>query len=400
MLEERIAIELEQIRNSGLERKLTELHFLNPAQAVDRSGKKYLVMASNNYLGLTHAKEVIAASQNAAAAFGTGSSGSRLTTGSTFAASDLEKRLAEFKHSERALVFNTGYMTNLGVLYGLLKPGDVVFSDELNHASIIDGCRISRCKTVVYKHNDMTHLQSLLQSEQVTGQRFIVTDGVFSMDGDIADLPALVRLKEQFAACLIVDDAHGVGVIGNDGSGTAAYYGLQGKVDIQIGTLSKALASEGGYVAAKSNIIEYLINSSRPFIFSTALSPATLAAADAALQLLQTQAHKYLGLLWDNTVLMRSLLAEVGLQVIAGNTPIIPVMVGKADLTMEFANRLREEGILVSGIRPPTVPQGESRLRITVTAAHSEQQLHQAAQTIASVWQKLKMQHGKQAEKC
>ncbi|WP_337366187.1 8-amino-7-oxononanoate synthase [Phascolarctobacterium sp.] len=389
MLETRLQEELQQIRRQGLERKITDLHFLDPTQALDREGKKYLVLSSNNYLGLTHAQEVIAASRQAAASFGAGSTGSRLTTGGTFAASDLEKRLARFKHSESALVFNTGYMTNLGVLYGLLRAGDVVFSDELNHASIIDGCRISRCKTVVYKHNDMADLQRLLESEPVAGQRFIVTDGVFSMDGDIADLPTLVKLKERFDACLIVDDAHGVGVIGSDGSGTAAHYGLLGKIDLQIGTLSKALASEGGYVAGKKIIIDYLINRSRPFIFSTALSPAALAAADATLQLLETQPQKYLGVLWENSGLLRRLLSEEGLQVINGVTPIIPVMVGEAELTMKFAAGLREAGILVAGIRPPTVPQGESRLRVTVTAAHSESQLRQAAKVIGSVWRGL-----------
>lgn len=390
MLEQRIAEALTYVRQVGLERKITDLHFVNPAQALDRDGKTYLVLASNNYLGLTHAPEVIAAARDAAWKFGTGSSGSRLTTGGTFTAGTLEKRLAEFKHSESALVFNTGYITNLGVLYGLLQAGDVVFSDELNHASIIDGCRISRCRVVVYKHNDMADLRRLLETENVAGQRFIVTDGVFSMDGDIADLPALAALKKRFDACLIVDDAHGVGVIGGDGSGTAAHYCLPGIIDLQIGTLSKALAAEGGYVAGKKIIVDYLINKSRPFIFSTALAPATLAAANAALLLLQTQPQKYLNPLWANTKLMRQLLAEAGLTVIEGSTPIIPVLIGDAGLTMQFADRLKSKGILVSGIRPPTVPQGESRLRITVTAAHSEEQLHEAAKIITDIWQDLK----------
>lgn len=389
MLERRLTEELAQVKQQGLERKITDLHFSDPTQAVDRAGKNYLVLATNNYLGLTHAPEVIAASQAAVAAYGSGSSGSRLTTGGTFAASALEKQLALFKHTESALIFNTGYMTNLGVLYGLLQAGDVVFSDALNHASIIDGCRISRCRVVVYRHNDMADLQRLLRAEPVSGQRFIVTDGVFSMDGDIALLPELVRLKEQYDACLIVDDAHGVGVIGSDGSGTAAHYDLPGKIDLQVGTLSKALAAEGGYVAGKKVIIDYLINKSRPFIFSTALAPATVAAAAAALQLLQTQPQKYLGRLWANAALIRQLLTDAGLAVVPGATPIIPVLVGEAELTMRFAAKLRAAGILVSGIRPPTVPQGASRLRVTVTAAHSEQQLRLAAQTMGTIWREL-----------
>lgn len=399
VLETRLTEELKQIKKLGLERKITDMHFLNPTQAVDRTGKEYLVLASNNYLGLTHAPEVIAASREAVAVFGAGSSGSRLTTGGTFAGSDLEQQLAVFKHTESALIFNTGYMTNLGVLYGLLQPGDIVFSDELNHASIIDGCRISRCKAIVYKHNDMDDLKRLLQTEQTKGQRFIITDGVFSMDGDIADLPALIKLKELFEACLIVDDAHGVGVIGSDGSGTAAHYDLIGSIDLQIGTLSKALASEGGYVAGKKIIIDYLINKARPFIFSTALAPASLAAASAALNLLCTKPAQYLRSLWKNAALMRELLMTEGLSLLPGTTPIIPVMVGDAELTMNIAAKLRERGILVSGIRPPTVADGESRLRVTVTAAHSEAQLRYAASVIGDVWREL-TSTGKKAEKC
>ena len=382
MLETRIAKELAYISQAGLARRITELYFVNPAQAQDRTGKTYLVLASNNYLGFTHAPEVIEAASQAALKFGTGSSGSRLTTGGTFIESELEKRLEP--------------VPNFGVLYGLLQTGDVVFSDELNHASIIDGCRISRCKVVVYKHNDMADLQRLLETEIVTGQRFIVTDGVFSMDGDIADLPYLAVLKKQFNAFLIVDDAHGVGVIGNDGSGTASHYGLTDVIDLQVGTLSKALAAEGGYVAGKKILIDYLINRSRPFIFSTALAPATLAAANAALLLLQTQASKYLDSLRANSRLMRRLLLEGGLNVVEGITPIIPVVIGEAGLTMQFADRLKSKGILVSGIRPPTVPRGESRLRITVTAAHCEEQLRQAAQIITALWQELK--HGEKKE--
>ena len=216
------------------------------------------------------------------------------------------------------------------------------------------------------------------------------------MDGDIADLPSLAVLKKQFNAFLRVDDAHGVGVIGNDGSGTASHYGLTDVIDLQVGTLSKALAAEGGYVAGKKILIDYLINRSRPFIFSTALAPATLAAANAALLLLQTQASKYLDSLRANSRLMRRLLLEGGLNVVEGITPIIPVVIGEAGLTMQFADRLKSKGILVSGIRPPTVPRGESRLRITVTAAHCEEQLRQAAQIITALWQELK--HGEKKE--
>ena len=223
MLTERLEKELKEVYAKGLRRTVDGLRFKTAVRAEDGSGREYLVFASNNYLGLTHEPEVMQAARDAVC-WGTGSTGSRLTTGAAFATGELERELAEFKHAEKALVFNTGYMTNLGVLYALVKPGDVVFSDELNHASIIDGCRIARAKVVVYRHNDMQHLEELLKTTPVQGERFIVTDGVFSMDGDIANMPQLVELKEKYNACLIVDDAHAVGVIGGDGSGTAAYY--------------------------------------------------------------------------------------------------------------------------------------------------------------------------------
>ncbi|MEG1159558.1 MAG: 8-amino-7-oxononanoate synthase [Acidaminococcaceae bacterium] len=387
-LEASLAGELAQLQAQGLARSIKDLRFVNAATAVDATGKEYVVFASNNYLGLTHAPEVIAAAQEATR-YGTGSGGSRLTTGGHFEVRELETALAEFKHTESALVFNTGYMTNLGVLYALVRPGDVVFSDALNHASIIDGCRIARAQVRIYPHGDMAALEQLLAAEHTTGFRYLVTDGVFSMDGDIAPLPELVALAAQYEACLIVDDAHAVGVIGTDGSGTAAFYGLQGQVDLQVGTLSKALAAEGGYVAGKKVFIDYLINKSRPFIFSTALSPAPVAAARAALELLQTKPRVYLDKLWFNAKLMRKLLVAGGLEVIPGETPIIPIMVGSAALTTVFADRLAAQGILVSGIRPPTVPQGASRLRLTVTAAHSEAQLRRAAKLVLSVWQEL-----------
>ena len=388
MLTERLQKELAETYAKGLRRTVDGLRFKTAVRAEDESGKEYLVFASNNYLGLTHEPEVLQAEREAVK-WGTGSTGSRLTTGAAWETGELERELAAFKHAEKALVFNTGYMTNLGVLYALVKAGDVVFSDELNHASIIDGCRIARAKVVVYKHNDMQDLQRLLQATPVSGERFIVTDGVFSMDGDIANLPELVRLKEQYGACLIVDDAHAVGVIGADGSGTAAHYNLQGCVDLQIGTLSKALAAEGGYVAANSTIIEYLINKSRPFIFSTALPAMVTASALAALRLLRKQPQKYLGRLNDNTALMRRLLKEEGLDVIDGITPVVPVLVGSTQKTMRFMAALMDAGIMVSGIRPPTVAEGTSRLRVTVTAAHSTEEIEFAARTMGKIWRQL-----------
>lgn len=388
MLTERLQKELEQTYAKGLRRTVDGLRFKTAVRAEDENGKEYLVFASNNYLGLTHAPEVQRAAAEAVR-WGTGSTGSRLTTGAAFETGELEKELAEFKHTESALVFNTGYMTNLGVLFALVKTGDVVFSDELNHASIIDGCRIARAHVAVYKHNDMQDLERLLKETPAAGERFIVTDGVFSMDGDIANLPELVRLKEKYGACLMVDDAHGVGVIGADGSGTAAYYNMLGTIDLQVGTLSKALAAEGGYVAASKTIIEYLINKSRPFIFSTALPACVTAAALAALRLLRQKPEQYVGRLKENAALMRRLLHDEGFEIIEGVTPIVPVLTGSSKKTMRFMAALLEAGIMVSGIRPPTVPEGTSRLRVTVTAAHTEAEIKQAAKTMGRIWREL-----------
>ena len=388
-LEQDLQKEMQLIEEHGLLRQLKPLRFITPVNAINQDGKKFLVFSSNNYLGLTHAPEVIAAAAEAAK-FGTSSTGSPLTTGRHFEGETLERALADFKHTESALIFNTGYMTNLGVIYGLVKQNDIIFSDELNHASIIDGCRISKAAVKVYKHADMKHLAELLEKNTTAGHRYIITDGVFSMDGDIANLPELVKLAKKHEACLYVDDAHAVGVLGSDGGGTASYYGLQGQVDLQVGTLSKALASEGGYVAGKKVYIDYLLNKSRPFIFSTALSPVSMAAAKAALDLLLSKKELYLHKLKSNADLMRNLLIKYKVDIIAGETPIIPILVGDAKLTTKFAHKLEEQGILVSAIRPPTVQQGQSRLRLTVTAAHSVEDITLAARVIGEIWQEFK----------
>ena len=297
----------------------------------------------------------------------------------------LEKDLADFKHTEDALVFNTGYMTNLGVLYGLAGEGDVIFSDELNHASIVDGCRISRAEIVVYRHSDIEELEKLLEETPCRGQRFIVTDGVFSMDGDICKLPELLRLKKKKEAFLIVDDAHGVGVIGETGRGSAEYFHTSG-IDIQIGTLSKSLGAEGGYGAATKEICDYLRNVSRPFIFSTAISAVTAAAARESLRLMRENPDYYLGKLRNNTSYVRKRLKEGGLPVSDGDMPIIPVLMGEERKAVDFAKACKEEGILVSAIRPPTVPKGTSRIRVSVTAVHTKEELERGTEVMIRRW--------------
>ena len=375
---------LETIREEGRYRQVKDLRMVTASKGVGRDGKEYIVFHSNDYLGMTHEPEVEEAAR-AAISYGTGSGGARLTSGAVFELSALEQELARFKHAEEAVIFNTGYMTNLGVLYALANRQDVIFSDALNHASIIDGCRISGAHVVVYPHSDMEVLERLLRETPCEGQRFIVTDGVFSMDGDVALLPDLLRLKKQYDACLIVDDAHGVGVIGETGRGTAEYYHTSG-IDVQVGTLSKALGAEGGYAATSKEIASYLRNRSRPFIFSTSISAVTGATALAALRLLKSHPDKYMGALRGNTAYMKRKLLEAGIPSLPGDTSIIPIVIGDEKKTMAYAKACQEEGILLSAIRPPTVPQGTSRIRLTVTAAHTREELDKAAEVMKKYW--------------
>ena len=396
-LEKELQKELEELENNDLRRTVDDLRFISSTKAIDKNNKEYLVFGTNNYLGLTHHPQVIKASMEANE-YGTGSTGSRLTTGASFEARELENNISEFKNVESTLIFNTGYMTNLGVIYALTKENDVIFSDQLNHASIIDGTRISKAKVRVYKHKDTEDLERLIKIEFEESNNaknsnfFIVSDGVFSMDGDIAPLPELVEIADKYNCTLIIDEAHATGVIGKTGKGTVEYYkdktgiDLTESVDLQIGTLSKALASEGGFVCGKKVYIDYLINKSRPFIFSTALSPATIASANAALNLLKENSEEYLNNLNENTRLMRKLLCDAGLNIVDGETPIIPIIIGPADLANKISKELEKEGILVSAIRPPSVPKDMSRLRLTVIATHTKEEIEYTAQKIIEIW--------------
>ena len=396
-LEKELQKELEELENNDLRRTVDDLRFISSTKAIDKNNKEYLVFGTNNYLGLTHHPQVIKASMEANE-YGTGSTGSRLTTGASFEARELENNISEFKNVESTLIFNTGYMTNLGVIYALTKENDVIFSDQLNHASIIDGTRISKAKVRVYKHKDTEDLERLIKIEFEESNNaknsnfFIVSDGVFSMDGDIAPLPELVEIANKYNCTLIIDGAHATGVIGKTGKGTVEYYkdktgiDLTESVDLQIGTLSKALASEGGFVCGKQVYIDYLINKSRPFIFSTALSPATIASANAALNLLKENSEEYLNNLNENTRLMRKLLCDAGLNIVDGETPIIPIIIGPADLANKISKELEKEGILVSSIRPPSVPKDMSRLRLTVIATHTKEEIEYTAQKIIEIW--------------
>ena len=356
------------------------------AVRVKRDDKEYLMMASNNYLGLTFDTRVIEGALKGAQQYGTGSGGSRLVSGTFPLFTELERSLAKFKNTEKALVFNTGYMANVGTISAVADKNTIIFSDALNHASIIDGCRLSKASIKAYNHCDVEELKFLLKQADRSARKLIVTDGVFSMDGDIAPLDKLYELSRDYNALLMVDDAHATGTIGN-GHGTAAYFGLEKEVDIQLGTLSKSLGSVGGYVAANSTIIDYLVNTSRSFIFSTALSPADIGAALAALQVLETD-RSVLGRLQENVNYMADQLTSLGINA-TNETPIFPILIGRNDDTLAVSDYLYESGIIGTAIRPPTVPIGESRIRLTVTAAHNKEQidyvchtLHKAMQTV------------------
>ena len=356
------------------------------AVRVKRDDKEYLMMASNNYLGLTFDSRVIEGALKGTQQYGTGSGGSRLVSGTFPLFTDLENELAKFKNTEKSLVFNTGYMANVGTISAIADKNTIIFSDALNHASIIDGCRLSRGSVKAYSHCDVDELKYLLKQVDRNARKLIVTDGVFSMDGDIAPLDKLYELSRDYNALLMVDDAHATGTIGN-GHGTAAYFNLEKEIDIQLGTLSKSLGSVGGYVAANSTIIDYLVNTSRSFIFSTALSPADIGAALAALQVLETD-RSVLGRLQENVNYMADQLTSLGINA-TNETPIFPILIGRNDDTLAVSDYLYESGIIGTAIRPPTVPIGESRIRLTVTAAHNKEQidyvchtLHKAMQTV------------------
>ena len=357
------------------------------AVRVKRDNKEYLMMASNNYLGLTFDTRVIEGALKGAQQYGTGSGGSRLVSGTFPLFTELERSLAKFKNTEKALVFNTGYMANVGTISAVADKNTIIFSDALNHASIIDGCRLSRGTVKTYSHCDIDELKYLLKQVDRNTRKLIVTDGVFSMDGDIAPLDKLYELSRDYNALLMVDDAHATGTIGN-GHGTAAYFGLEKEVDIQLGTLSKSLGSVGGYVAANSTIIDYLVNTSRSFIFSTALSPADIGAALAALQVLETDAS-VLARLHENVNYMADQLISMGIDA-TNETPIFPILIGRNEDTLAVSEYLYEDGIIGTAIRPPTVPIGESRIRLTVTAAHNKEQIDYVCHTLHKAIQKIK----------
>jgi 8-amino-7-oxononanoate synthase len=371
-----VAERLEELRESGLHRRLRLIESpQGPRVLLD--GRPVLLLCSNDYLGLADSAEVRDAAAQAALRWGAGAGASRLISGNMTPHRKLEERLAAFKGYEAALLFGSGYLANLGAISALARRGAVVFSDELNHASIVDGCRLARAETFVYRHGDVEHLAWGLR-EAGGRASLIVTDGVFSMDGDVAPLAELAELARRHDCRLMVDEAHATGAIGPGGRGSVAAAGLSEEVDLVVGTLGKALGSYGAYVCASSELSEYLLNTARSFIFSTALPPPVLAAALAALELLEAEPERVRALGANAATLRDGLLAE-GLAAGGGQSQIVPLEVGDAGRTMELCERLLERGVFAQGIRPPTVPPGSSRLRFSVMATHEQADLREAA---------------------
>ena len=364
--------ELERLKAAGLYRSLRRVESIQ-GPVIEVDGQRLLQFASNNYLDLASHPRLISAAQEAAHYFGTSAAASALICGHMGVHADLETALAEFKRAEAALVLGSGYLANQALLTTLVGAGDAMFSDALNHASIIDGCRLSRAAVQVYPHRDVAALERLLRDTPCT-RRLIVTDGLFSMDGDIAPLGEICRLAETYDATVVVDDAHATGVLGEDGRGTLAHFGLPGDRAITMGTLGKALGGYGAFITGPRAAIDLVINRARSFIYSTALPPPVVVAARVAVQMVATEPTR-LHRLRDRVAYLRAGLGRLGIPLPADATPIIPLVIGDAGAATNLSQALLEDQVWVPAIRPPTVPAGASRLRLSLTAGHNEGQI-------------------------
>lgn len=379
--------DLTHIRDKNLYRTLTELATgQSPEITID--GKRYILLGSNGYLGLSLDPRVVGAAREALGKYGTGSGGSRLVSGSTDLHRELEERIASFKSTESAIIFSSGYLANIGTISSLVGEGDTVYSDELNHASIIDGCRLSRADTRVYRHLDFGHLESLLKPDGARkGKRLIITDTVFSMDGDLAYLPALVGLSERYGCMLMVDEAHATGVLGERGSGATEHFGVEGDVPVVMGTLSKAIGSLGGYIAGSRKLTDFIRNRVRSYIFDTSLPAASLAASIAAIDIIESEPGRREHL-WRLINMFKSGIGEIGLTVLPSDSAIVPVLIGEAEPALEFAAALRENGVYTPAVRPPSVPPGKCRIRATLMASHTDEHVGLALHAFKSASEK------------
>ena len=380
--------QLEQWRQEGTYQHLRILQSASAAES-KFDGKQVINLASNNYLGLTTHPKLREAAIEAVRKFGVGSGAVRTISGTMSIHMELEGRIAAFKNVEACVVFQSGFAANAGTVSAILTPEDHIVSDELNHASIIDGCRLSRAKIHVFAHKDVAAAEKILcDLDSATGRKLLISDGVFSMDGDIGALPGLADAAEKHGAIMMVDDAHSSGVLGRNGRGTIDHFGLHGRVQIQVGTLSKAIGVLGGYVCGTRDLIDFLYHRARPFLFSTSHPPAVAAACLAAFDVLEQEPER-IDALWDNTRYFKKGLTEAGFNTGISETPITPVIVGEAKTAHELSRELFAEGVLATGIAFPTVAKGKARVRTIVTATHTKAELDQALDIFRKVGKKL-----------
>jgi glycine C-acetyltransferase len=382
-----LSIEVEGLRQQGLFRSLRVLRSEQAARSSvdDRS---VINLSSNNYLGLTTHPKLRARAEEAIRCYGVGSGSVRPIAGTMELHMELERRLAAFKQTEAVVVFQSGFTANAGTVSSILAKDDVVVSDELNHASIIDGCRLSRAEIKVFPHRDVDAARDIVRRLPVNQRKLIISDGVFSMDGDLGALPGLCDVAEEFDCIMMVDDAHASGVFGRSGRGTIDHYNLHGRVDIQVGTLSKAMGALGGYVAGSRALIEFLYHRARPFLFSTSHPPSVAATCLAAIDVLEEE-PQLIDQLWDNTRFFKTGLQQLGFNTGASDSPITPVIVGEAPVAMRLSDRLFEDGVFAQGIGFPTVARDKARVRTIVTATHSRADLQSALDVFGKVGREL-----------
>ncbi len=380
--------ELDGLKDQGLYNRIRTIGSAQGARLVV-DGRDVLNFCSNNYLGLANHPKIVEAARNATKKYGVGPAAVRSLAGTTELHIELEKRLAKFKGAEEVITFQSGFTANLGTIQALVGKEDVIFSDKLNHASIIDGCRLSGARIAAYEHNDPAALETAIQENAGTYRRgLIVTDGVFSMDGDIAPLPALYEVAKKHDILFMVDDAHGEGVLGKGGRGIVDHFGLHGKVDIEVGTMSKAFGVVGGLVAGNKVIIEWLRQRGRPFLFSSAVTAPDAAACLAAVDVLE-ESTALVDKLWDNARYFKAEMKKLGFDTGVSQTPITPVMLGEAPLAQQFSRELFENGVFAMSIGFPTVARGKARIRVMISASHDRDDLGQGLETFAKVGRKL-----------
>jgi glycine C-acetyltransferase len=382
--------QLQAWKEAGSYQRLRELE--SACEPVCRfDGREVINLASNNYLALANHPKLIEATIEATRRYGAGSGAVRTISGTMTLHVELEERIAAFKNVEACVVFQSGFAANSGTVSAVLGPEDHIISDELNHASIIDGCRLSKAKIHVFPHKDTSVAESKLAAlKDSAGRKLLITDGVFSMDGDIGPLPKLVELAERYGAIMMIDDAHSSGVLGRNGRGTVDHFGLHGRVDIQVGTLSKAIGVLGGYVCGSRDLIDYLHHRARPFLFSTSHPPGVAAACLAAFDILENEPER-IERLWMNTRRFQANLQAAGFSTGSSETPITPIHIGDAAKAFQFSRELFDAGVLATGIGFPTVPQGKARIRAIVTAGHTSDQLDRAAEILSTIAKKLQI---------